>query len=88
MDDLRPSRIVHAALRQRESLREPRLERVLSGGLPFYLLLPHPYSPPSYIPLYMPEPEGGETLLWYRAKDKPHLSLLGGARQTRLIRCR
>ena len=44
MDDLRPPRIVHTALRQRESPREPRLERALSGGLPFYILLPHPSS--------------------------------------------
>ena len=44
MDDLCPPRIVHTALRQRESPREPRLERALSGGLPFYILLPHPSS--------------------------------------------
>ena len=55
MDDLRPPRIVHTALRQRESPREPRLERALSGGLPFYILLPHP----SYMPLHTSEPGGG-----------------------------
>ena len=85
MDDLRPPRIVHTALRQRESPREPRLERALSGGLPFYILLPPPSS--SLISAITYSSQAG-TLLWDRAKDKPHLSLLGGARQMRLVRCR
>ena len=58
MDDLRPSRIVHAALRQRESPREPRLERVLSGGLPFYLL-PTPPFPPHICPYIYPSQREG-----------------------------
>ena len=59
MDDLRPSRIVHAALRQRESPREPRLERVLSGGLPFYILLPPPIPRPHICPYIYPSQGGG-----------------------------
>ena len=62
MDDLCPPRIVHTALRQRESPREPRLERTLSGGLPFYILpTPNPYPTPHiFLYIYPSQREGGD----------------------------